>query len=334
MVRTLGPHPERVLAAWSIEAQAFDAVACWRAHVSAGVGVVTLGSSRYPPCLSGDVEPPPVLFHRGDLDDIGASRVAIVGTRRCTGAGADVARELGRELTTAGVQVVSGLALGIDGAAHRGALESPGVAGAPPVAVVASGVDVVYPRRNAPLWQAVAATGVLLTEAPLGREPTRWRFPARNRIIAALADVVVVVESSESGGSMYTVAEALRRDRPVMAVPGSVRSAASRGTNKLLYEGATPARDATDILVALGRSVPTRTPSGGRRPDPRPLPVGDRAAVLESLGWQPATPEQLARRTGMALGPLSEALTGLSVDGWIEQRGGWIERRARPESDR
>jgi DNA processing protein len=173
---------------------------------------------------------------------------------------------------------------------------------------------------------------VVLTEAPLGVRPARWRFPARNRILAGLADVVVVVESGEAGGSMHTVTSANERSRPVMAVPGAVRSAASAGTNKLLAEGAPPVRDAGDVLVALGLAGVDLQ----RRPrtERRPPPTGPAAVVLEAVGWQPATTERLAERTGLSLVELSEALTQLTADGWVEQRSGWVERIARPEAAR
>src|SRR5439155_3892513 len=130
--------------------------------------------------------------------------------------------------------------LGIDGAAHRGALDAGADGGAPPIGVVGSGLDVIYPKAHAGLWDAVARAGVLLSEAPLGAAPEPWRFPARNRIIAALGSVVVVVESREQGGSLHTVSEASRRNVPVMAVPGPVRSAASTGTNVLPAAGQWP----------------------------------------------------------------------------------------------
>src|SRR5204862_479680 len=157
---------------------------------------------------------------------------------------AGVARQLGRELAAHGVAIVSGLAIGIDGSAHEGALAAKA---APPVGVVGSGLDVVYPKRHRHLWDAVAAAGVLLSEAPMGAVPERWRFPARNRILAALSDVVVVVESHAAGGSMHTVRAAIDRGIPVMAVPGSMRNPAAAGTNQLLSEGVPPARDPDDI---------------------------------------------------------------------------------------
>jgi DNA processing protein len=332
VVASLGTDPQKVAERWSVEAARTDVAGVWATHVLAGVGVTPVGSPAYPHALRSDPDPPPLLFHLGDPDRIGGPRVAIVGTRRCTRLGLDVARELGRDLAQAGVQIVSGLALGIDGAAHQGALDAlDGGTGVPaPVGVVASGLDVIYPRRHRCLFERVATAGVVLTEAPLGIRPARWRFPARNRIVAGLADVVVVVESGETGGSMYTVHAANERSRPVMAVPGAVRSGASAGTNKLLTEGAPPVRDAADVLIALGLAgVDLR-----RRPraDRRPVPTGPGAAVLEAIGWQPATTEQVAERTGLTLIALSEALTALTADGWIEQRSGWVERIARPEA--
>ena len=290
------------------------------AHREAGVEVLLLDDPAYPERLRSDPEPPAVLFVRGDLRAIDSTSVAIVGTRRCTGSGAGVARELGRDLTEAGVAIVSGLALGIDGAAHRGVLD----AGGAPVGVVGSGLDVVYPSRHRDLWDKVTSDGVLLGEAALGVRPAAWRFPARNRIIAALADVVVVVESHATGGSMHTVHEAIERDRLVMAVPGSVRSPSAAGTNQLIAEGCPPVRDATDVLVALGLSAATRAAA----PDPRARPDATGRAVLAGFDWEPATLEHLAVRTGLPLPDLALALETLLAAGWVDRSGGWYERVA------
>ena len=293
-------------------------------HERAGVRILLPEDPSYPELLASDVEPPAVIFALGDLSALEARRVAIVGTRRCTGVGAGVARELGRELSTAGVAVVSGLALGIDGAAHRGALDAvPG--GAAPVGVVGSGLDVVYPSRHRELWEAVARRGLLLSEAPLGARPTGWRFPARNRVIAALAEVVVVAESHARGGSMHTVEEAQRREIPVMAVPGSVRSPASRGVNELIADGCHPVCDTADVLVALGLSSTRRARS---QADSRPAPTPPAAAVLDAMGWDPATLEHLVVRTSLRLPDLSLALEELVSGGWLALDGGWYERVA------
>ncbi len=323
---TVGPRRLAELVAagaergWSELGDGSDPLAALRAHHDAGVAVLLVTDAAYPARLRNDVEPPAVLFAQGDLGSLADTQVAIVGTRRCTGAGAGFARELGRELTEAGVGIVSGLALGIDGAAHRGVLD----AGGRPVGVVGCGVDVVYPARHRDLWTGVREDGVLLSEAPLGARPTAWRFPARNRIIAALSDLVVVVESHAAGGSMHTVQEADDRGIPVMAVPGSVRSRASAGSNKLLADGCPPVRDATDVLVALGLSTAAR----GLRADPRPVPDAMGKAVLSAFDWEPATLEHLAVRTGFALPELAVALEQLLAAGWVESSGGWYERRA------
>jgi DNA processing protein len=306
-------------------AAGIDVAALWERHVAGGVGVCRRGGPSYPGVFDDDPEPPAVLFHRGDLDALAGPRVAIVGTRRCTRYGRDIALELGEGLAAAGVSVVSGLALGIDAAAHLGAVG----AGAPPIAVVGSGLDVVYPRANRALWASVATAGVVLSEAALGAPPTAWRFPARNRLIAALADVVVVVESHERGGSLSTVAEAARRDRQVLAVPGSIRSAASAGTNRLLADGCAPALGVDDVLVALGLSPGRRRPATERRVRPDPEGV----AVLDAVGWQPANLEQLALRTGLGIGPLVLALERLRAAGWVEGRDGWFERIGRERAD-
>ncbi|HWH35018.1 MAG TPA: DNA-processing protein DprA [Acidimicrobiales bacterium] len=194
-----------------------------------------------------------------------------------------------------------------------------------PAAVVGSGLDVVYPRGNAELWARVAGAGCVMSEYPLGTPPAPWRFPARNRIIAALADVVVVVESRETGGSMHTVDAALERDRPVMVVPGPVRSPASAGTNDLLVAGSAAVRDAADVLAVLGLDAAA---SGRGRPDTRPSPTPAGAAVLDALGWEPATLEMVAGRCRQSLGAVATEMAALERDGWVGRQGSWFERRA------
>jgi DNA processing protein len=295
--------------------------AVWEAHLRAGVWVALAGGPAFPAALATDPDPPAVLFGRGDPDVLDGRRVGIVGSRRCTRYGRDLAHELGRDLAAEGVRIVSGLALGVDGAAHRGAL---GAGAAPPVAVVGSGLDVVYPRSHADLWEEVARCGLLLSEAPLGARPEPWRFPVRNRVIAALSEVVVVVESAEKGGSRHTVEAAMARDRPVMAVPGSVRSPVSAYPNGLLADGCHPARDAVDVLVALGLTSAGRVAVDDRRP-----PGPEEAPVLDALGWEPATFDDLCARTGRTPGQVGVALARLQGGGWVAERAGWWDRVAR-----
>jgi DNA processing protein len=326
VVRALGARGPEVLARWRDAARDVDPAAAWQALVASDVEVTRHGRPGYPEVLAGDVEPPAVLFHRGDLAVISGPRVAIVGTRRCSSVGTAVAFELGRDLAAAGVVVVSGLATGVDAAAHRGAMAA---GGAPPVGVVGSGLDVVYPRGQGALWRSVGRAGVLLSEAPLGARPERWRFPARNRIIAACSDLVVVVESHRRGGSLHTVDEADRRGIDVMAVPGSVRSPSAAGTNELLAEGRAPVCSAADVLVALGLGAGNRDDAGDRRPPPDPADE----PVLDLLGWQPASLDQLVLRSGGDLGTLAPALDRLCDTGWVARRGGWYERIAGGQGD-
>jgi len=311
----------RAGAAWARAASSTSVEQVADAHRRAGVRVTRRGEPGYPSLLAEDHEAPPVVFSIGSLEALDRPRVGMVGTRRTTGYGRDVARELGRDLAQAGVAVVSGLAAGIDGASHEGALAA---LGGPPVAVVGSGLDVVYPGHHKGLWRQVTETGLILSEAPLGARPEPWRFPARNRIIAALSQVLVVVESHAAGGSFHTVRAAAERGVSVMAVPGPVRSPASAGTNRLLCEGCAPVCEAADVLVALSLETSGSTPRADRRPAPSP----EDAPVLEAVGWEATSTEQVLVRTGLTPSRLAVALTHLEADGWVRNLGGWWERAA------
>jgi DNA processing protein len=322
----MGIKAEAVAAAWARDGSRLDVGDYWQRHGEAGIGVTLRDQAAYPELFAHDIDPPTILFHLGDPDVVVGTRVAIVGTRDCTRYGHELAFELGHDLSAAGVSIVSGLALGIDSAAHAGAISADG---APPIAVVGSGLDVIYPRRNGPLWREVARRGLVWSEYPLGSVAAPWHFPARNRLIAALADVVVVVESHATGGALLTADAALDRGRIVMAVPGPVRSPASRGTNDLLASsGSTSvARDATDVLVALGMVPGSRRKAAERRE----RPSADDRAVLNAMGWQPATLDHLVLRTGRSVADLSSALARLERSSWVVPRGGWFERVAKTD---
>lgn len=348
-----------------------DVAALWKAYEDAGVGVLVRGAPGYPRVLEEDPEAPAVLFSLGDpamLDT--CARVALVGTRSATRYGLGMAAHLGADLAASGVVVVSGLALGIDGAAHEGAVAAwqaatgerdraggscqrgptpPGTPSRPPsvthmgdltaaapVAVVAGSLSTPYPPQHASLWRRVAAAGAVLSEAPLGASDLAWRFPMRNRIIAALSDVVVVVESHGQGGALHTVQASAARGIPVGAVPGSVRSPASAGTNALLADGCFVVRDAADVLVAVGlataAAMPVR-PRSGRHglASARAASAQDdagiscdegMAAVLDALGWEPASLEELTRTTSRALDDVAAALERLRRHGVVEGTGG------------
>jgi DNA processing protein len=288
---------------------------------------------------------PDVLFAEGLHPDVlDAPRVAIVGTRAASVHGLADAWELGAFLGAAGISVVSGMAIGVDGAAHHGALQAAeaaarrqaesapldgaeeiGAVTAGPIGVVATGLDIVYPRRHRALFERVRQYGVLLSEQPFGVPPDRGRFPVRNRIIAALADVVVVVEATLSGGSRITAERALDYGRPVMAIPGSRRNPAAAGCNALLADGAQPLLDPSDVLVALGLT------SGGRRlwaPAPaatKRTPASAAArAVLKALAGDSAHPDQLATRTGLDPGQVALAVEELVALGLATRDRGFI----------
>jgi DNA processing protein len=336
-----------------------DVGAVWEVHRAAGVGVTWAGCPTYPPRLREDPAAPGVVFHLGDPAVLDAApSVAVVGTRSATRYGLGVAAQLGAELAASGVSVVSGLALGIDGAAHEGACAgcaAAGDAGGPPVGVVAGGLDAPYPVRHAGLWQRVAASGVIVTTSPVGTPLSRGRFPQRNRLIGALCDVAVVVESHHAGGALSTALEALDRGRPVGAVPGSIRSPASAGANDLLHDGAFVVRDVGDVEMALGlvRSAAPPRPRGSRPTfggwsaatrtvtvtgptrdtavtAPRagavaPTGTADGDLVVEALGAERCSLDQLARRTGLDLPRLCVALEVLATAGRLVGEGGWWE---------
>jgi DNA processing protein len=293
-----------------------------REHLdTVGVHPTSWHDAAHPPRFSADIDPAPVAFRSGRLPAATLPHVAIIGTRRASTIGREIARELGAGLAAEGVVVVSGLALGIDGAAHRGALLGDG---APPVAVVGSGADVVYPAAHRELWGEIATAGAVLTEAPLGARPDAWRFPARNRLIAALADLVVVVESRAAGGSLLTVEQAMRRGIDVMAVPGSVRNAAAIGTNQLLADGCAPVRDVDDVLVALGLG---RATMAARRATPaRPACSPEAVAVLEAIDDGPTSVDQLVERLGFGVGEIHLRLGELSASGLVVHDGARVRR--------
>jgi DNA processing protein len=265
---------------------------------------------------------PPVLLGEGERPDaFAASRVAVVGTRSATPHGLADARELGGFLAGAGVTVVSGLAIGIDAAAHVGALDAGGLV----VGVVATGLDVVYPRRHRELYAKVREQGLVVGEHGYGVPPRRERFPVRNRIIAALADIVVIVEATASGGSRITAKYAADYGRTVYALPGSRRNPAAAGCNSLLGDGAEPLLDPGDLLIGLGRggTLPGDWSSAGRVPPTD----DDEAAVMLALAGDPGAIDDLERHTKLSPARLGAALGRLERAGRIQRkRGLWWPR--------
>jgi DNA processing protein len=260
----------------------------------------------YPPLLAAIHDPPPALWLRGSAEPDLLSRpsVALVGARACSSYGRSVARSLGREIAAAGVVVISGMARGIDGEAHRGALD----AGGTTVAVLGCGIDRNYPAAHAELAERIAQRGLIVSEYEPGVEPAPWRFPARNRIISGLARAVVVVEARERSGALITVDFALEQGREVLAVPGEITSALSAGSNALLRLGAAPALRSDDVLEAIGIVVEKAVLAE---------PDGDGGRVLAALGDAPATADELARITGLAAADVASLLVALELDGRV-----------------
>jgi DNA processing protein len=318
--------PDAVAAHWAAAACRVDVGRMWAAYRCQGARVDILGDPGYPARLATEPRAPYALFRSGSSVDLDGRTAAVVGTRRCTPAGRAIASEFGRALADAGVRVVSGLALGVDGAAHQGALDA---GGGPPIGVVAGGFDRPYPVRHRQLWQRVAATGTLVSEWPLGARSEGWRFPARNRLIVALSEVVVVVESGERGGSMVTAQLAAERGVPVLAVPGSIRNPASAGTNRLLRDGAAPACGVDDVLAALSLA-----PDAGAETDRRPPPSTAGAGALAAMGWDPVTTDVLVSRTGLPPADVAVLLAHLELDGWIAGGSGHWHRIGPAEGDR
>jgi DNA processing protein len=260
----------------------------------------------FPPLLRAIHDPPAGLFLRGRSQPEILSRpaVAIVGARACSGYGASVARSLGRELATAGLVVVSGLARGIDAEAHRGALEGD----APTVAVLGCGIDRDYPAAHAELARRLADAGLLVSEYAPGVEPAPWRFPARNRIVAGLCVATVVVDARERSGALITTDLAMEEGREVFAVPGEITSSLSAGTNALRL-GCAPLTGAADVLASFGiESEPER---------------GEASPLLELL---PASADELVHQTGLGAEEVARALVELELEGRVVVRDGMYRR--------
>jgi DNA processing protein len=279
----------------------------------AGLRWVPRSAPDFPSRLRSAHDPPPGLFLRGIAPTglLERPAVAIVGARACSAYGSSVARSLARELAAAGVVVVSGMARGVDAAAHRGALET-----GTTVAVLGCGIDRDYPRAHVELAGRIAERGLVVSEYPPGVEPAPWRFPARNRIVAGLADATVVVEARERSGALITADLALDEGREVLAVPGEITSALSHGTNALLRLGATPVTAASDVLAAIGVEP---APAAVAEP---PAVAGSARVVLGLIRDEPAGADELGRRSGLPAAEVARALVELEVAGLIAQADG------------
>lgn len=279
-----------------------------------GVKMVTLSDSDYPPLLKEIHHPPPVLFVKGRLVFDYGIAVAIVGARCCTPQGRFLAEEFGEGLSSVGITVVSGLARGVDSAAHHGALRGAGKT----IAVIGSGLDIIYPPENRSLFKQICEEGAVISEYPLGTPPLPANFPVRNRIISGLAHGLVVVEAREKSGALITANLALEQNRDVMAVPGSVRSPQNRGTNRLLKNGACLVETVEDVLNCLNLSSlipPVTIKPKVELSDPEKM-------ILQSTSGVSKHFDELILETGLSIGEVASALTTLEVKGLVKKLPG------------
>ncbi len=298
-------------------ADSFDEAAERAKLAAAGIGWIGRSEPGFPARLRSIHDPPPGLFLRGKAAPALFERplVAVVGARACSDYGAHVARTLSRDLATAGVVIVSGLARGVDGWAHRGCLE----AGGETIAVLGCGIDRDYPRAHAALALDIARRGLIVSEYPPGVAPAPWRFPARNRIVAGLAIATVVVEARERSGALITADLALEEGREVLAVPGEITAALSKGANALLRLGAVPVTCAGDVLEAVGLDP--------EPPEPKGPPAGSAAAVvLAAVDAGATTADEVARSTGFAAGVVAGVLVELELSGLVDVSAGVVRR--------
>jgi len=298
--------------------RSFDAARYVESLESRGLRFVGRGDPAYPPLLRELHDPPAGLFLRGggEQELLRRPAVAIVGARACSSYGVQVGRLLGRELAAAGLIVLSGLARGVDGEAHRGALEAGGLT----IAVLGCGVDRDYPAAHAHLARRICEHSLVVSEYAPGVEPAPWRFPARNRIVAGLAASTVIVEARERSGALITADFALETGREVFAVPGEITSALSPGPNALLRLGATPLTSVGDVLESLGVQPA----------EAAPLDVGGAAAaVLAALADRPAGADDLVRATGLDAASVATALAELELAGAATEAEG-LYRAVRP----
>ncbi|MCB1749343.1 MAG: DNA-processing protein DprA [Gammaproteobacteria bacterium] len=303
---------------------AADATLAWLAADPARRALVT-GDVDYPPRLAAIAVPPALLFVAGDAACLSRPQLAIVGARKATAGAREAARDIAAAVALRGAVVTSGLALGADAAAHRGAL----AAGGSTVAVLAHGLDQVYPRAHAGLAREVRAQGALVSEFPLGCAPLRAHFPQRNRIIAGLALGVLVVEAAARSGSLSTAMHALEQGREVFAMPGSIHNPLSRGCHALIRDGARLTESIEDILDELPQ-LAVRAAAGQPAPGVSPRPLdGAARRLLETCGWAPFTIDDAVVRSGLTVQEVSSILLALELDGHVESQAGGIYTRAR-----
>jgi DNA processing protein len=280
--------------------------------------IVTLADERYPALLRETPDPPPVLYAWGSMQLLARTAFAIVGSRNASAQGMRNAEAFARSLSAHGLCIVSGMALGIDTAAHRGALQEAGRS----IAVLGCGIDAVYPKRNAALLHELCTHGLVLSEFALGTPPLAHNFPRRNRIIAGLGRGCLVVEAALASGSLVTARAAVDMGRDVFAIPGSIHSPLSKGCHHLIKQGAKLVEDASDVLDELGLPVHRVEPT---KASATLTPEAER--VVAALGHDPCGFDALVARTGLAVDRLAALLAQLELDARVERNDAGLYQR-------
>jgi DNA processing protein len=304
------------------DAAATDALAAWLE--TEGNGILTLADADYPQALLNIPDPPPLLYTKGDRTLLSRASLAVVGSRNATAQGIGHAEAFSDAISNAGLCIVSGLAHGIDAAAHRGGLRGPGRS----VAVVGTGLDRIYPAANRDLAHELAARGLLISEFALGTPPLAANFPRRNRIISGLSLGCLVVEASVQSGSLITARMALEQGREVFAIPGSIHSPQSKGCHSLIKQGAKLVETAQDVLDELGAAVPVAQPARpGTTPGIPPGPSTPAHPLLTHLGFDPLSMDALSTRSGLTIEALSAILLQLELEGHVAALPGGLYQR-------
>jgi len=286
----------------------------WNKITAQGIKILTWEDELYPPRLKEIEQPPPVLYVRGEILAEDHFAVAIVGTRKVTPYGRQVTEELSAFLAANGVTVVSGLARGVDAVAHSAALK----AGGRTVAVLGSGVDRIYPPENRALAEQMMLSGAIISDYAVGTPPDASNFPPRNRIISGLSLAVVVIEAGETSGALITAEFAAEQGREIFAVPGSILAPQSKGTNKLIQNGALPMLTPADILQALNL-----TRVGEQKAARKILPADEvEAQLMNTLGSEPLHVDEIRNQTGLPVEKVSAALVMMELKGMVRQVGG------------
>ncbi|MDO5691212.1 MAG: DNA-processing protein DprA [Pseudomonadota bacterium] len=292
--------------------------------------LVTLGDAAYPASLLATEDPPPMLYVLGGSAAAGepmawpAKAIAMVGSRNPTPQGAQNARQFARAFAGGGITVISGLALGVDGAAHEGALEGAPIGGMPTIAVVGTGIDRVYPRQHRDLAHRIARHGLIVSEYPLGTPPLAGNFPKRNRLIAGLSQGTLVVEAALQSGSLITARLAVEQGKEVFAIPGSIHSPQSRGCHALIRQGAKLVETAQDVLEELRWPGSASSVSA---PATAASPPSDPDGLLTALGADPVSLDALLARTGLDTATLQARLLELELDGLVGRLPGGLFQR-------